>query len=84
MEAAGASKDNFGSILSSSESPRNAKIIEIWLSSVPRDIFDEIRGIDAESRPGHFPTIGFMNREVQGQENTKFIKRGALLIGGGG
>ncbi len=50
----------------------------------PWQFSTKFEGIDAESQPGHFPTIGFTNREVQGQKKTKFINWGGLLTGGGG
>ena len=43
-------------------------------------VFDEI----LRNRCGIVARFGFINTEVQAQENTKFINTGGLLTGGGG
>ena len=83
LEAVGVSRDNFGGILSSSDFPRIPEIMEIDFRVFPVTVLTKLGAIDAESWPGHFPTIGFI-REVHAQKNTKFNTLWGLLIGGGG
>ena len=70
LEATGAYKDDFGGSPSSSDYTRNSQIMKIVFWVFPLTVIDEICGIDTESRPGNFPTIGLINREIQAQTKT--------------
>ena len=79
LEAAGASKDNFRGILSSSDFPRNPQILKTRLVSSSRDSF---RQNSVESMRNRGPVA--FQPSVLLIERSRLRKTLSLLTGGGG